>query len=129
MAKFFFKEMLRLHGMSMYIVKNRDSRSFSAFWLEASKLPGTRLFKVAQLESVGMRPNGFLVWMWVLRVHMIGPCHFWDASRGDDEAHAIWKDSFVFLITRIKSNSGLIVGMVFLSLQLGVPRVEDTVYA
>jgi hypothetical protein len=65
------------------------------------------VINVAQLESVGMRHSGLLVWMWVPGTHMIGLFHFWDASRGDDGAHAIWQDIFSFSIPKIGYDGGL----------------------
>ena len=42
-AKLFFKEVFRLHGLPKSIVSDKDSRLFSAFWQEILKMVGTNL--------------------------------------------------------------------------------------
>jgi hypothetical protein len=39
----FFREVFRLHGLSKYIVSDRDNRFLSAFWQELFRLAGTEL--------------------------------------------------------------------------------------
>jgi hypothetical protein len=42
-AELFFREVFRLHGLSRYIVSDRDNRFLSAFWQELFRLVGTEL--------------------------------------------------------------------------------------
>jgi hypothetical protein len=42
-AKLFFKEVFRLHGLPKNIVSDRDSRFMSTFWQELFRLVGTKL--------------------------------------------------------------------------------------
>jgi hypothetical protein len=106
-AKWFFKEVFRLHRFPKYIDHDWDNTVLMTFWQEQYRLVGTKLISVAQLESIGMRHSGLQVWMWVPRTHMIGPFHFWDTPRGDDGSHAIWQDRFSLSIPRIEYDNGL----------------------
>jgi hypothetical protein len=42
-AKLFFREIFRLHGLPRVIVSNRDRRFLSALWQELFNLAGTKL--------------------------------------------------------------------------------------
>jgi hypothetical protein len=42
-AKLFFREVLRLHGLSRFIISDKDNRFFSALWQELFRLVGTEL--------------------------------------------------------------------------------------
>jgi hypothetical protein len=75
-AEWFFREVFRLHRLPEYIDHDRDNTVLRTFWQELYRLVGTELISVAQLESVGMRHSGLLVWMWVPGTHMIGPVSF-----------------------------------------------------
>jgi len=66
------------------------------------------VISITQWELISLRDGGRRVWLWVPRTHLIGPFHFWDASRGDVGVHSIWKDRFYFLIPRIESSSGFV---------------------
>ena len=43
LAQLYVKEIIRLHGVPVFIVLDRDSRFTSAFWRELHKKLGTRL--------------------------------------------------------------------------------------
>jgi hypothetical protein len=79
------------------------------------------VISVAQRESVGIGDGGLLIWLWDLRIHligrllqiliminvtMIGLFHFWNVMRGDAETYSIWRNIFSFMIPRIESGSG-----------------------
>jgi hypothetical protein len=42
-AELFFREVFELHGLSRYIVSDRDSKFLNAFWQELFRLVGTKL--------------------------------------------------------------------------------------
>jgi hypothetical protein len=96
LAEWFFREVFRLHRFPKYSDHDRDNTTLMTFWQELYRLAGTELISVAQLESVGMRHSGLLVWMWVPGTHMIGLFHFWDTSRGDDGALSDSSDEMGF---------------------------------
>jgi hypothetical protein len=65
------------------------------------------VISITKWESVGSRDARLLVWMWVPGTHLIGPFHFWDASRGDAGVYSIWQDIFSLPLPRIRYDSGL----------------------
>jgi len=48
-AKLYFKEIIRLHGVPKTIVSNRDSKFLSHFWRSLGKLLGTKLLFIQHI--------------------------------------------------------------------------------